>query len=68
MNKDMLIASEETFGPVAGLFSFHSESEVIGLTNQATTGLAGYFFSANVHRVLRVAEALEVGMVGSIPA
>ncbi|KAH8428615.1 NAD-dependent succinate-semialdehyde dehydrogenase [Aspergillus melleus] len=64
MNKDMLLASEETFGPVAGLFPFESEKEVVDLANRAEVGLAGYFFSGNVRRIFRVAEALEVGMVG----
>ena len=64
MSKDMRIASEETFGPVAGLFPFESEKEVVDLANQAEVGLAGYFFSASVRRIFRVAEALEVGMVG----
>ncbi|KAI9374998.1 Aldehyde/histidinol dehydrogenase [Aspergillus egyptiacus] len=64
MSKDMRIASEETFGPVAGLFPFESEKEVVELANKAEVGLAGYFFSGNVKRIFRVAEALEVGMVG----
>ncbi|BCS00949.1 NAD-dependent succinate-semialdehyde dehydrogenase [Aspergillus luchuensis] len=64
MNKDMLVASEETFGPVAGLFPFETEKEVVDLANKAEVGLAGYFFSSNVKRIFRVAEALEVGMVG----
>ncbi|UDD58537.1 hypothetical protein AFCA_005973 [Aspergillus flavus] len=64
MNKDMLVASEETFGPVAGLFPFETEKEVVDLANRAEVGLAGYFFSGNVKRIFRVAEALEVGMVG----
>lgn len=64
MNKEMLIASEETFGPVAGLFPFETEKEVVDLANRAEVGLAGYFFSGNVNRIFRVAEALEVGMVG----
>lgn len=64
MDKDMLLASEETFGPVAGLFPFETEKEVVDLANKAEVGLAGYFFSGNVRRIFRVAEALEVGMVG----
>ncbi|KAJ5610530.1 hypothetical protein N7510_007249 [Penicillium lagena] len=64
MSKEMLIASEETFGPVAGLFPFETEKEVVDLANSAEVGLAGYFFSGNVRRIFRVAEALEVGMVG----
>jgi succinate-semialdehyde dehydrogenase/glutarate-semialdehyde dehydrogenase len=65
VNKDMLIASEETFGPVAALFPFESEKEVVDLANRAEVGLAGYFFSRDVHRIFRVAEELEVGMVGA---
>ncbi|KAL3438939.1 Aldehyde/histidinol dehydrogenase [Aspergillus tetrazonus] len=64
MTKDMKIASEETFGPVAGLFPFETEKEVVELANKAEVGLAGYFFSGNIKRIFRVAEALEVGMVG----
>ena len=64
MSNDMQLAREETFGPVAGLFKFDTEAEVVKLANQAEVGLAGYFFSKDLHRVYRVAEALEVGMVG----
>jgi succinate-semialdehyde dehydrogenase / glutarate-semialdehyde dehydrogenase len=61
---DMAIATEETFGPVAGLFPFKTEAEVVKQANSAEVGLAGYFFSRDLERVFRVAEALEVGMVG----
>lgn len=64
MTADMAIASEETFGPVAGLFPFDSEADVVALANKTEVGLAGYFFSRDVQRCYRVAEALEVGMVG----
>ncbi|KAI9789803.1 MAG: succinate semialdehyde dehydrogenase NADP+ linked [Piccolia ochrophora] len=64
MTSDMQLASEETFGPVAGLFPFETEAEVVELANNTEVGLAGYFFSKDVQRVWRVAEALEVGMVG----
>ncbi|KAJ2966472.1 hypothetical protein NUW58_g10653 [Xylaria curta] len=64
MTKDMAIASEETFGPVAGLFPFETEQEVVDLANTADVGLAGYFFSRDLERIHRVSEALEVGMVG----
>lgn len=64
VNAEMQIASEETFGPVAGLFPFETEAEVIKLANAAPVGLAGYFFSQDIGRCYRVAEALEVGMVG----
>jgi len=64
MTTDMALATEETFGPVAGLFKFDTEEEVIKIANSADVGLAGYFFSKDIQRVFRVAEALEVGMVG----
>ena len=64
MNMQMQLASEETFGPVAGLFPFETEKEVVDMANTADVGLAGYFFSKDLQRVYRVAEALEVGMVG----
>lgn len=57
--------SEETFGPVAALIKFETEEEVIKLANSTDVGLAGYFFSRDVGRVWRVAEKLEVGMVGA---
>lgn len=62
---DALINSEETFGPLAALTKFETEEEVIKLANDTPFGLAGYFFSRDVGRVWRVAEALEVGMVGT---
>jgi succinate-semialdehyde dehydrogenase/glutarate-semialdehyde dehydrogenase len=61
---DMALAHEETFGPVAGLFPFKTEKEVVALANDTEVGLAGYFYSRDVGRIYRVAEALEVGMVG----
>ncbi|CAG8470983.1 6461_t:CDS:2 [Paraglomus occultum] len=64
MTQDMLISSEETFGPVAALYKFETEEEVIGLANATSSGLAGYFYSGDVRRCWRLAEALEVGMVG----
>ncbi len=60
----MLIAKEETFGPVAPLFRFHTEAEAIQMANDTPFGLASYFYSRDIHRVWRVAEALEYGMVG----
>jgi succinate-semialdehyde dehydrogenase/glutarate-semialdehyde dehydrogenase len=60
----MLIAKEETFGPVAPLFQFHSEEEVIKMANDTEFGLASYFYSKDIQRIWRVAEALEYGMVG----
>jgi len=64
MKADMQLAHEETFGPVAGLFSFETEKEVVKMANNTEVGLAGYFFSKDIQRCYRVAEALEVGMVG----
>ena len=61
---DMLVAKEETFGPVAPLFKFSSDEEVIGYANDTEFGLAAYFYSRDIGRVWRVAEALEYGMVG----
>ncbi|KAJ7756186.1 succinate-semialdehyde dehydrogenase [Mycena metata] len=58
------INNEETFGPLAALIKFETEDEVIKLANSTDVGLAGYFFSRDVGRVWRVAEKLEVGMVG----
>ncbi|MEO1019533.1 MAG: aldehyde dehydrogenase family protein, partial [Pseudomonadota bacterium] len=63
-NRDMKIAHEETFGPVAPLFKFESEDEVIKMANESDVGLAGYFYARDLGRVFRVAEALEVGLVG----
>ncbi|KJR85935.1 succinate-semialdehyde dehydrogenase (NADP+) [Sporothrix schenckii 1099-18] len=64
LNQKMLIAREETFGPVAGLFPFDTEEEVVRFANSTEVGLAGYFFSRDIERIYRVAEHLEVGMVG----
>ncbi|WP_239027528.1 NADP-dependent succinate-semialdehyde dehydrogenase [Geomonas diazotrophica] len=61
---DMLLAREETFGPVAPLFRFHTEEEVIQLANATEFGLAAYFYSRDMARVWRVAEAVEYGIVG----
>lgn len=58
------LAREETFGPVAALMRFTEEQEVIALANDTEFGLAAYFFSRDVGRCFRVAEALEYGMVG----
>lgn len=63
MNNNMKIACEETFGPVAPLFSFADEEEVIALANNTEYGLASYFYARDMGRVWRVAEALEYGMV-----
>ncbi|GAA99839.1 uncharacterized protein L969DRAFT_84187 [Mixia osmundae IAM 14324] len=61
---DIMIAQDETFGPVAALFKFETEEDVLKLANDTDVGLSGYFYSKDVGRIFRVAEALEVGMVG----
>jgi len=61
---DMKIFSEETFGPVAPLIAFKTDEEVIELANRTEFGLASYFYSRDIGRIWRVAEALEYGMVG----
>jgi len=61
---DMLCAREETFGPVAPVFRFKTEAEAIDAANATEFGLASYFFSRDIGRIFRVAEALEYGMVG----
>ena len=60
----MKVAREETFGPLAPLFRFESEAEVLEHANNTRFGLAAYFFSRDVGRIWRVAESLEYGMVG----
>ena len=64
VTSEMNVAREETFGPLAPLFRFSSEEEVIRLANATEYGLASYLFSRDIGRVWRVAEALEYGMVG----
>jgi succinate-semialdehyde dehydrogenase/glutarate-semialdehyde dehydrogenase len=61
---DMLIAREETFGPVAPLFRFKTEEEAIRMANDTEFGLACYFYTRDIGRVWRVGEALEYGIVG----
>ena len=61
---DMLIAREETFGPVAPLFRFSTEEEAIRMANDTEFGLAAYFYTRDIGRVWRVAEAVEYGIVG----
>jgi succinate-semialdehyde dehydrogenase / glutarate-semialdehyde dehydrogenase len=61
---DMLCAREETFGPFAPVFKFSTEQEAIDAANNTEFGLASYFYSRDVGRIFRVAEALEYGMVG----
>lgn len=64
VTSDMAVATEETFGPVAPLFKFETEAEVVQAANDTDFGLASYFYSTNHARVWRVSEALEYGMVG----
>ncbi|KOS18934.1 Glutarate-semialdehyde dehydrogenase DavD [Escovopsis weberi] len=64
MTPDMLISSEETFGPLAALFPFKAEADVVRMANNSSVGLAAYFYSRDLERVYRVTEALETGMVG----
>jgi succinate-semialdehyde dehydrogenase/glutarate-semialdehyde dehydrogenase len=61
---EMLVAREETFGPVAPVFKFANDAEALAAANSVEYGLAAYFYSRDIGRVLRVAEALEFGMVG----
>jgi succinate-semialdehyde dehydrogenase/glutarate-semialdehyde dehydrogenase len=62
--RDMLLAREETFGPIAPVFKFSTEQEAVDAANATEFGLASYFYSRDVGRVLRVAEQLEYGMIG----
>ena len=64
VSQDMKIAREETFGPVAPLFPFKTEEEVIAYANDTEFGLASYFYSRDIGRIWRVMEALEYGIVG----
>ena len=61
---DMMVAREETFGPVAPLFRFKDEAEAIRMANDTEFGLAAYFYAAGINRVWRVSAALEYGIVG----
>jgi len=61
---DMIVAREETFGPLAPLFAFDTEEEVIAMANDTIFGLAAYFYTENFSRAIRVSEGLEYGMVG----
>lgn len=61
---DMRLTNEEIFGPVAPIYRFDTEGEVVDLANATEFGLAAYFFGQNINRIWRVAEALEYGMVG----
>jgi succinate-semialdehyde dehydrogenase/glutarate-semialdehyde dehydrogenase len=61
---DMLVAKEETFGPMAPVFKFETEEEAIEMANDTEFGLAAYFYSRDIGRIWRVAEGLEYGIVG----
>lgn len=64
VTRDMMVTHDETFGPVAPLFKFEDEADVIEQANDTIFGLASYFYARDLSRVYRVAEALEYGMVG----
>jgi succinate-semialdehyde dehydrogenase/glutarate-semialdehyde dehydrogenase len=64
VTQDMLVAKEETFGPLAPLFKFDTVDEVIAMANDTIFGLAAYFYARDLSRVYKVAEALEYGIVG----
>lgn len=64
ISSDMVLCQEETFGPVAPIYRFENEEDVIKKANSNRVGLAGYFFSSNHDQIWRVARALQVGMVG----
>jgi succinate-semialdehyde dehydrogenase/glutarate-semialdehyde dehydrogenase len=63
VTQDMLVASEETFGPLAPVIRFETEQQAVAMANDTEFGLAAYFYSNNLSRVWRVAEAIESGMV-----
>ncbi len=64
VTKDMKVAQDETFGPLAPLFKFEDEDDVIAMANDTIFGLASYFYARDISRVTKVAEALEYGIVG----
>jgi len=64
VTQDMQVAQDETFGPMAPLFKFEDEDEVIAMANDTIFGLASYFYAKDLSRVYKVAEALEYGIVG----
>jgi succinate-semialdehyde dehydrogenase / glutarate-semialdehyde dehydrogenase len=64
VTQEMKVAQEETFGPLAPLFKFEDEDEVIAMANDTIFGLASYFYAKDLSRVYKVAEALEYGIVG----
>jgi succinate-semialdehyde dehydrogenase / glutarate-semialdehyde dehydrogenase len=66
MKNDMLMSSEETFAPVAGLYKFETEEEAVRWANDTSLGLASYAFTKNVDRMWRMLENLEAGMIGMV--
>ena len=64
VSSDSIIGSEETFGPVAPIFTFEDDDEVVNMANNSDYGLASYFYSDNLNRALNVSNKLEYGMVG----
>lgn len=64
MTSEMLVSRDETFGPLAPIFEFETEQDVLRMANDTEFGLAGYFFSQDIARAMRVAQKLQVGMVG----
>ena len=64
VNADMVVAREETFGPLAPLFRFETEADAVRMANDTEFGLAAYFYTRDLGRGFRVMEALEYGIVG----
>lgn len=64
MTKEMLVSREETFAPIAALFKFETEEQVVRLANETSMGLASYAFTKNIDRMWRMLENLEAGMIG----
>ncbi|MBT7505623.1 MAG: aldehyde dehydrogenase family protein, partial [Rhodospirillales bacterium] len=64
VTQDMLVARDETFGPLAPLFRFTDDADVVRMSNDTEFGLACYFYSRDIGRIWRTAEALEYGIVG----
>jgi succinate-semialdehyde dehydrogenase/glutarate-semialdehyde dehydrogenase len=64
VTKDMIVSKEETFGPLAPVFKFRDEADVIAQANDTPFGLAAYFYARDIGRIWRVAEAIEAGIVG----
>ena len=64
MTAEILLAHDETFGPVAGLFAFETEAEIVARAHDSEVGVGGFLYSRDIQRCYRIAEALQVGMVG----